>query len=224
MIGFNTDRSDSRVLCFQRVLRPLTSDRDSSTPPSTGLRQVTARLTMTLLQIVEKVFRDKPKEEFRGRRALVALTDGVDSTSSVDFAVGQGRARSGRGSSLFSSRSTRVNSSSRICSATASSPSVSPAAQIQTVLPKFRTQKRIWSRRRTSASLAISNALPISKKLYEIADSEMDDLPKARADGYFPSPTSAAGPQCLSQRRRRDRHKIHARLLSVQRKKGRHLS
>ena len=35
----------------------------------------------SLLQVAEKVFRDKPADEFRGRRALVALTDGVDSSS-----------------------------------------------------------------------------------------------------------------------------------------------
>jgi VWFA-related protein len=37
------------------------------------------------LQVVEKVFKDKPTDKFRGRRALVALTDGVDSTSDAGF-------------------------------------------------------------------------------------------------------------------------------------------
>ena len=38
-----------------------------------------------LVKIVEEVFATAPKEEFRGRRALVALTDGVDSTSLSGF-------------------------------------------------------------------------------------------------------------------------------------------
>jgi Ca-activated chloride channel family protein len=39
-----------------------------------------------LERVVKDVFRDTPRPELRGRRALVALTDGVDSTSVSDFA------------------------------------------------------------------------------------------------------------------------------------------
>ena len=39
-----------------------------------------------LERVVKEVFRDPPRPELRGRRALVALTDGVDSTSVADFA------------------------------------------------------------------------------------------------------------------------------------------
>lgn len=40
-----------------------------------------------LERVVQDVFRDPPRPEVRGRRALVALTDGVDSTSVSDFAL-----------------------------------------------------------------------------------------------------------------------------------------
>jgi len=36
-------------------------------------------------RIADEIFRDPPREEVRGRRAVVALTDGVDSTSSSDY-------------------------------------------------------------------------------------------------------------------------------------------
>jgi VWFA-related protein len=39
-----------------------------------------------LARAAQDVFRDPPAPELRGRRALVALTDGVDSTSEADFA------------------------------------------------------------------------------------------------------------------------------------------
>ena len=39
-----------------------------------------------LARVAEDIFRDPPAPELRGRRALVALTDGVDSTSASDFA------------------------------------------------------------------------------------------------------------------------------------------
>lgn len=40
----------------------------------------------SLERIAKEVFRDPPSEQFRGRRAVVALTDGVDSTSDAEFA------------------------------------------------------------------------------------------------------------------------------------------
>ena len=39
-----------------------------------------------LARVAQDIFRDPPAPEMRGRRALVALTDGVDSTSASDFA------------------------------------------------------------------------------------------------------------------------------------------
>ena len=43
-------------------------------------------------RIVQDVFREPAPEDVRGRRAVVALTDGVDSTSDTDFAVAEGKA------------------------------------------------------------------------------------------------------------------------------------
>jgi Ca-activated chloride channel family protein len=40
-----------------------------------------------LESVVKDIFRDPPQPELRGRRALVALTDGVDSSSVSDFAM-----------------------------------------------------------------------------------------------------------------------------------------
>jgi Ca-activated chloride channel family protein len=40
-----------------------------------------------LVQVANQVFHAAPRDEVRGRRAIVALTDGVDSTSEVDFGV-----------------------------------------------------------------------------------------------------------------------------------------
>jgi VWFA-related protein len=36
-------------------------------------------------RVAEQIFREPPREELRGRRAIVALTDGVDSSSNSDF-------------------------------------------------------------------------------------------------------------------------------------------
>lgn len=39
----------------------------------------------SLVEISKQVFREQPRDEVRGRRAIVALTDGVDSSSNVGF-------------------------------------------------------------------------------------------------------------------------------------------
>jgi VWFA-related protein len=66
-----TELTDSRAVLRAALERVATSN---GTPYYDGI-----------VQIVEKVFGKAPKEEFRGRRALVALTDGVDSTSLSGF-------------------------------------------------------------------------------------------------------------------------------------------
>ena len=44
-------------------------------------------------QIADKIFNENPKPEMRGRRAIVALTDGVDSTSMIEFQDAEERIR-----------------------------------------------------------------------------------------------------------------------------------
>lgn len=86
IIAFNTRQEGSDKLATVEVKTPLTDDREelqqaveaigasNGTPFYDGLEKV-----------AKDIFRDTPKDEMRGRRALVALTDGVDSTSETDF-------------------------------------------------------------------------------------------------------------------------------------------
>jgi VWFA-related protein len=81
-----TDDSDSKLATVQ-LLTKLTSDRavlaqaveDIGTSNGTPFYD-------SLIRITADVFRDPPREELRGRRALVALTDGVDSSSNSEYA------------------------------------------------------------------------------------------------------------------------------------------
>src|SRR5206468_11022437 len=45
----------------------------------------------SLERIADQIFREPPAEQFRGRRAVVALTDGVDSSSNSDFEEARAR-------------------------------------------------------------------------------------------------------------------------------------
>jgi VWFA-related protein len=86
VVGFKTKEDGDTRLATVEVKTGLTDDREqleeaveavgasNGTPFYDGLERV-----------AKEVFRDPPREELRGRRALVALTDGVDSTSESDF-------------------------------------------------------------------------------------------------------------------------------------------
>ncbi len=86
IVAFNTARQGQNTVAKVQVLSALTDDRKL-------LRDAIAHLGSSngtpfydaLTRIADEVFRDPAQEELRGRRAVVALTDGVDSTSESDF-------------------------------------------------------------------------------------------------------------------------------------------
>jgi VWFA-related protein len=86
IIAFNTKQEGSDKLATVELKAPLTDDRDALQEAIEGIGASNGTPFYDGLEkVVRDVFRDKPKEEMRGRRALVALTDGVDSTSESDF-------------------------------------------------------------------------------------------------------------------------------------------
>jgi VWFA-related protein len=86
IVAFNNSPAASGPLATVEVLSPLTDKR-------TVLRSAIASLGTSngtpfydaLSRVADEVFRDPPTEQFRGRRAVVALTDGVDSSSNTDY-------------------------------------------------------------------------------------------------------------------------------------------
>lgn len=86
IVGFNNSSGPNGALATVDVLAPLTENRGS-------LRNGIAALGTSngtpfydaLARVADDVFRNPPTEQFRGRRAVVALTDGVDSSSNSDF-------------------------------------------------------------------------------------------------------------------------------------------
>lgn len=86
VLSFNTITEGNRKVATVEVQSYLTDDR-------AALRQAVEKIGAShgtpyydaLARVAEDVFRDPPAPETRGRRALVALTDGVDSTSEAIF-------------------------------------------------------------------------------------------------------------------------------------------
>jgi VWFA-related protein len=86
IVGFNTARQGQSVAAKVEVLSQLTDDRKLLRTAIESLGSSNGTPFYDALErIASEVFHEAPREEVRGRRAVVALTDGVDSTSVSDF-------------------------------------------------------------------------------------------------------------------------------------------
>ncbi len=185
IVAFRSDRIDNKSIAVSEVLTPLTNDRNK-------LKNVLAAVKTSngtpyydgLLQVAEKVFIEKPKDEFRGRRALVALTDGVDSTSVTDFAEAREQFAQAGIVSYFIQVDTREFFEENLLGDCEGAMRFSQA--------QIRRYYRMFSRKanieKVSAFCQLGDfeRLAISKKLYEIADFQMNDLAKTSGGRVFP--------------------------------------
>jgi len=88
IVAFNTAQTVPEPVATVEVLTPLTSDRDALRTAIENLGASNGTPYYDALErVADSIFRDAPREEVRGRRAVVALTDGVDSASNSDFAT-----------------------------------------------------------------------------------------------------------------------------------------
>ena len=86
IVGFNTGRPGRGLAPQVEVLSKLTDDRKALRAAIENLGTSNGTPFYDALErIADEIFREAPREEFRGRRAVVALTDGVDSSSNVEF-------------------------------------------------------------------------------------------------------------------------------------------
>ena len=87
IVAFNTAQTVSDPIPTVEVLSPLTADRGELRTAIENLGASSGTPYYDALErVVDAVFREPPKDDVRGRRAVVALTDGVDSASNSDFA------------------------------------------------------------------------------------------------------------------------------------------
>jgi VWFA-related protein len=88
VVAFNTAKQESGVVATVDVLASLTSDRKTLQRAVQNLGASNGTPYYDALErIANDVFREIPRDEVKGRRAVVALTDGVDSASDSDFAT-----------------------------------------------------------------------------------------------------------------------------------------
>lgn len=185
LVGFKSDQRDGQTIAVSQVMNTLTDDR-------VKLRTAIQNVRMSfgtpyydsMLAAAETLFREQPQEQFRGRRALVALTDGVDSTSVSEFAEIKDELQKRGIICFFIKVDTREFFEEGLLGDCESATRFS-TAQIRRYYRSIRAGKN--SEKATSfCGLGDFERLAVSKRLYEIADDQMNELAKASGGRVFP--------------------------------------
>ncbi len=92
VVAFNMARTVAEPIAAVEVLTPLTDDREAlrAAIENVGASQGTPYYD-ALERVADSIFREPARDEVRGRRAVVALTDGVDSSSNSDFVTAKAK-------------------------------------------------------------------------------------------------------------------------------------
>lgn len=185
VISYKTERNSTQAFALSEVLSGLTDDRDKL---KTVLEAVkTSNGTPyydSLLQVAEKVFGKTAKDDFRGRRALVALTDGVDSVSAAEFDEAKEELEKAGITCYFIQVNTREFFEDNLLGDCQSAIRFS-VAQIRryyrTYYPRSNVEKTF-----KFCELGDFERLAMSKGLYELADKQMKDLARGSGGRVFP--------------------------------------
>lgn len=185
IIAYKAQREPGKVTAVSEVLMPITSDRKML---DAGLEKMQTSFGTpyydSLIQVTESVFREAADEQFRGRRAVVALTDGVDSTSVSDFSEAKELLEKTGAGIYFIKVDTREFFEENLLGDCQLSKRFS-----QSQLRRYYRKIVANAKAETTVNfceLGDFERLAISKKLYELADIEMYDLAKASGGKVFP--------------------------------------
>jgi Ca-activated chloride channel homolog len=186
IVSFRTVVKNNRSVSVPEVVTRLTDDRAE-------LRAALGRVSTgngtpyydALLEITESVFHDEPNDAFRGRRALVALTDGVDSASDNPFTEARAKVTGLGISSYFINIDTRESFENDLLGDCANTIRFSQA-QINRYYAGFGRNSKL---EKTSdfCRLGDFERLAISKALYELAETEMSELSRVSGGRVFPA-------------------------------------
>ncbi len=185
IVAFKSAVRDGRSVSVSDVLTPLTDDR---TKLNTALTEVkTSNGTPYydgLLTIVNNIFKNEPDEKFRGRRAVVALTDGVDSTSDADFQEVREELAEIGVAVYFVQVDTRDYFEAELLGDCQTSAFRFSQAQIRRYYRVFYPKSNV-EKVSDFCKLGDFERLDISKNLYQLANSEMQNLAKISGGKVF---------------------------------------
>jgi Ca-activated chloride channel homolog len=186
IISYDTKVVNGRHQASAEVLTGLTDDRAKLTKALAAVSTSNGTPYYdSLLEVADTVFRDPPTEEFRGRRALVALTDGVDSTSAAEFAEARARLQAAGAVCYFIEVDTREFLEENLlgdCEGAMRLSSAQIRRYFRTYYGKANIEKTF-----DFCKLGDFERLAVTKGLYELADGEMNDLAKISGGKVFPA-------------------------------------
>jgi VWFA-related protein len=142
-----------------------------------------------LVKIGDEIFRDPPGDQFRGRRAVVALTDGVDSSSNSDF--GEARARLARAgiASYFIQVSTEDYVEDRLLKDCQDDGRLTLSAKQLERFRRLFVPSADKAEYQDFCKLGQFERMDISRQLYNLARREMDQLARTSGGRNFEAAT-----------------------------------
>jgi Ca-activated chloride channel family protein len=186
IVAFNTEQKGSTQIAKVEVLSELTANRQLLQKAIQGLGSANGTPYYDALErVTRQVFREPPREEVRGRRALVALTDGVDSTSDTDFAIARAKLTSAGIACYFIQVNTEDFVEDRLLKDCQDDGRLSLSAK------QLKRYRAIFVPRASSdefsdfCRMGPFERMQISRDLYNLARREMNDLAKASGGKNF---------------------------------------
>ena len=187
LLAFSEDPAFPKAATEIKVLAPLTDDRallrqklkDMSGGSGTPFYDA-------MVRTVTEVFREPPAPANVGRRALVALTDGVDSSSKADFAAARAQLTKGGIASYFVQIDTEDYVEDRLLRGCSNNGALRLSV---TQMQRFR---KVYAARADAADfkdyckLGEFARMEMSRALYDIARDEMKDLARVSGGRVFP--------------------------------------
>jgi Ca-activated chloride channel homolog len=179
IVSFNTKQEGQAKLATVEVKTPLTDDRDKLRDALEHIGSSNGTPFYDALErVATEVFRDPPRDEVKGRRALVALTDGVDSTSDAEFAEARGRLRQSGVISYFIQVNTEDFVEDRLLR------DCQDDGRLSLSKVQLQRYRRIYAASSDASDYAdfcrmgSFERMDISRKLYQLARGEMQTLAK----------------------------------------------
>jgi VWFA-related protein len=188
IISFNKNAAGGKNFAAVDIVTRLTSNREAL---QLALERIGSSngtpLYDGLTRIADEIFRGKPSPEMRGRRALVSLTDGVDSASEAEFEeVKEKLRRAGDVACYFIEVNTEDYVEDRILLDCAD-PAVLRLSSAQ--LRRYRinfTPKADPGDYADFCKLGQFERMDVSRKLYLLARKEMNELARNSGGKTFP--------------------------------------
>ena len=190
LVAFNTDQQGTNQIATVEILSRLTSDRKLLQRAIANVGSANGTPFYDALnQIALEIFRDPPTEELIGRRAVVALTDGVDSASDTDFAAARGKLTRAGIATYFIQVNTEDFVEDRLLK------DCQDDGRLSLSVKQLQRYRAIFIPRAKSedytdfCKMGQFERMQISRELYNLARREMNDLAKASGGKNFVAAT-----------------------------------